>query len=150
MTTPDAPARNARADLVEKAQWPRLISAIAPASTPRPSGLVAAFGSRPVAQSRESTGRPFVPVSEATSTRDRSDVPQPDGTLPVAWNGICCRLAGAPGSRTLSAGAKTWVFEVAATVIASGAVPGEPAVPKPKSSRSFPAEITGTTPALAT
>ena len=38
----------------------------------------------------------------------------------------------------------------AATVIASGAVPGEPAVPKPKSSRSFPAEITGTTPAAAT
>ena len=46
-------------------------------------------------------------------------VPQPDGTLPVAWNGICWRLAGAPGSRTLNAGAKTWLFEVAATVIAS-------------------------------
>ena len=42
------------------------------------------------------------------------------------------------------------VFETAATEIASGAVPGEPAVPMPKSSRSFPAEITGTTPAAAT
>ena len=49
-----------------------------------------------------------------------------------------------------SAGAKTCEFETAATVIASGAVPGEPAVPKPKSSRSFPAEMTGTTPAAAT
>ena len=49
-----------------------------------------------------------------------------------------------------SAGAKTCEFETAATVIASGAVPGEPAVPNPKSSRSFPAEMTGTTPAAAT
>jgi hypothetical protein len=50
---------------------------------------------------------------------------------------------------TESAGVKRWVFVVAATVIASGAVPGEPTVPRPKSSRSFPAEITGTTPAAA-
>jgi hypothetical protein len=42
------------------------------------------------------------------------------------------------------------VFVVAATVIASGEVPGEPTVPRPKSSRSLPAEITGMTPALAT
>jgi hypothetical protein len=42
------------------------------------------------------------------------------------------------------------VFEDAATVIAAGAVPGEPTVPRPKSSRSFPAAITGTTPAAAT
>ena len=45
---------------------------------------------------------------------------------------------------------KTWLLAVAATLIASGAVEGEPTVPKPKSSRSFPAEITGTTPALTT
>ena len=51
---------------------------------------------------------------------------------------------------TLSAGAKTWRFDTAATPIASGAVPGEPALPSPKSSRSFPAAITGTTPAAAT
>jgi hypothetical protein len=31
--------------------------------------------------------------------------------------------------------------------MASGTEPGEPAVPRPKSSRSFPAAITGTTPA---
>ena len=41
------------------------------------------------------------------------------------------------------------MFETAATEIASGAVPGEPAEPSPKSSRSFPAAITGTTPAAA-
>jgi hypothetical protein len=42
------------------------------------------------------------------------------------------------------------VFETAATEIASGAVPGAPAVPIPNSSRSLPAEITGMTPAAAT
>ena len=47
-------------------------------------------------------------------------------------------------------GAKTCVLPTAATEMASGAVPGEPAVPKPNSSRSFPAEMTGTTPAAAT
>ena len=41
-------------------------------------------------------------------------------------------------------------FAVAPTLIASGAVAGEPAVPRPKKSRSFPAEITGTTPARTT
>ena len=57
---------------------------------------------------------------------------------------------GAPGVTTSSAGAKTWSLETAATEIASGAVPGEPTEPWPKSSRSLPAEITGTTPAAAT
>jgi hypothetical protein len=42
------------------------------------------------------------------------------------------------------------VFDVAATVTASGAVPGEPTVPRPNWSRSLPAEMTGTTPASAT
>ena len=36
------------------------------------------------------------------------------------------------------------------TAIASGAVAGEPAVPRPKKSRSFPAETIGTTPARTT
>ena len=35
-------------------------------------------------------------------------------------------------------------------MIASGATPGEPTVPAPKSSRSLPAAITGTTPAATT
>ena len=43
-----------------------------------------------------------------------------------------------------------WLFVTAATEIASGAVPGDPTEPSPKSSRSFPAAITGTTPAAAT
>ena len=59
-------------------------------------------------------------------------------------------MEGAPGAVTSSAGAKTWVLETAATEIASGAVPGEPVEPVPKSSRSLPAAITGTTPAAAT
>ena len=39
---------------------------------------------------------------------------------------------------------------MAATEIASSATLGDPTVPNPKSSRSFPADITGTTPARAT
>ncbi len=35
-------------------------------------------------------------------------------------------------------------------MIASGAVPGEPMLPSPYSSRELPAEITGTTPAAET
>src|SRR5581483_10757198 len=55
-----------------------------------------------------------------------------------------------PRARALDrdgAEANTCEFETAATVIASGVLPGEPAVPSPKSSRSLPAAITGTTPA---
>ena len=37
----------------------------------------------------------------------------------------------------------------AATLIASGVVPGEPMVPRPPSVKSFPAATTGTTPASA-
>ena len=65
-------------------------------------------------------------------------------------NGMPLRMSGAPGAVTSSAGEKTCVFDTAATEIASGAVPGEPAEPVPKSSRSLPAAITGTTPATAT
>jgi hypothetical protein len=63
-------------------------------------------------------------------------------------------LAGTKGirgpPRTSTRPPKTWRFEVAATEIASGAVPGDPAEPRPNSSRSFPAEMTETTPAAAT
>ena len=38
-------------------------------------------------------------------------------------------------------------FVTAATLSASGAVLGEPTVPRPNESRSLPAEITGSTPA---
>src|SRR5687768_16558335 len=65
-------------------------------------------------------------------------------------NGIRASSGGALGAETESAEANTWLFETAATEIPSGAVPGEPAVPKPNSSRSFPAEMTGTSPAAAT
>ena len=60
------------------------------------------------------------------------------------------RRRARPHDWTESTGANTCVFDTAATVIASGAVPGEPTVPMPNSSRSLPAEITGTTPAAAT
>src|SRR5581483_12316204 len=52
--------------------------------------------------------------------------------------------------RTLSAGAKFSPVDVAATEIASGAAAGEPTVPSPNWSRSFPAATTGTTPASET
>ena len=58
--------------------------------------------------------------------------------------------AGAPELVTVSSGPKTWRLEDAATEIADGALLGDPTEPSPKSSRSFPAEITGTTPAAAT
>src|SRR2546430_17721693 len=60
---------------------------------------------------------------------------------------IC--VSGALGVVTESAGAKMGLFVTAATVIAAGAVPGDATLPRPKSSRSFPAAITGTTPAAA-
>ena len=70
--------------------------------------------------------------------------------LSAFWFGSYGICVGAPGSVPESVGANTSSFETAATVIASGAVPGEPTVPRPKSSRSLPAAITGTTPAAAT
>ena len=53
------------------------------------------------------------------------------------------------GETTEIDGPKTCAFAVAPTLIASGAVAGDHAVPSPKKSRSLPAEITGTTPARA-
>src|SRR5512135_1678419 len=46
-------------------------------------------------------------------------------------------------------GAMASLFVTAAAVIAPDALPGEETEPLPKSSNSFPAAITGTTPALA-
>src|SRR2546429_9926772 len=68
----------------------------------------------------------------------------------MSWKGTFFKVAGASPVVTATEGPKTWLFETAATEIASGAVPGEPTEPRPQSSRSFPAAITGTTPALAT
>ena len=62
-------------------------------------------------------------------------------------NGIC---PIPPGDTTEIDGPNTCALAVAPTLIASGAVAGEPAVPSPKKSRSFPAEMTGTTPARTT
>jgi hypothetical protein len=105
-TRPDAPASSARTAFEKNVQCPRLIRAMAPASEPRGSGLRPALGSRPIPQSRESTGRAFVPVIEPMSTSVRSEVPQPSGVAsPVALNAICRTSAGAAASRTLSAGA---------------------------------------------
>ena len=55
-----------------------------------------------------------------------------------------------PAETTWSDAPKTCAFATAPTLMASGAVAGEPAVPSPKKSRSFPAEMIGTTPARAT
>ncbi len=145
ITIPTAPASWARKALVMIAQRPRETSAIAPASEPRGSVLVGAFGSVPAAQSCRSTGLPSRPTMVPTSTSVRSLAPQAAGGSTPA--------AGTKGNRrppTVRAGPKTWVFDNAATEIESGATPGAPAEPRPNSSRSLPAEITGTTPAAAT
>ena len=63
----------------------------------------------------------------------------------VGLNGI---RPSPPATVTTMDSPKTCAFATAPTLIASGAVAGEPAVPSPKKSRSFPAEITGTTPGL--
>ena len=65
----------------------------------------------------------------------------------MGTNGIRPRPAG---ETTENDASKTWELVVAPTAIASGAVAGEPAVPRPKKSRSFPAETIGTTPARTT
>ena len=93
-----------------------------------------------------------MPVIFSTSTSSRAlNANAPGKRVPPALAiGTRLRSAGAPADWTESTGANTCVFDTAATVIASGALPGEPTVPRPNSSRSLPAEITGTTPAAAT
>ncbi len=149
---PIAPAFFACSAFVIKGHRPRETSAILPASEcagSLPRGE-ARFAAGP--QRCGSTGCPLVPVIVSTSTTVFAVVLHAAGLgEPMAhWNGMPWRTAGAVGAVAFSAGAKTCVFEVAATVIAAGAVPGEPTEPSPYWSRSFPAAITGTTPASAT
>ena len=151
-TRPIAPATCARAAFETNVHVPREASAIDPRSDPGGSVPGPPFGLSGGPQSLRSTGAPFVPTIVPTSTSAWSTIAQPCGVSlpPAGWNGSRRTLAGAPAATTRNAGEKTCVFEVAATEIPSGAVPGEPAVPRPNSSRSFPAEMTETTPAAAT
>ena len=92
---------------------------------------------------------PFT-VSRPTSTSVCGVVAHAPGTpsaLGVTGKGFRPWIEG---ETTVSAWPNQWRLVTAATVIASGADPGEPALPRPKSSRSLPAAITGTTPAAAT
>ena len=93
-----------------------------------------------------------MPTIAPTSTSVWSLVSQPEKTLREAAirKGRLCSDSGARESWTDTEGAKTCTFEAAATEIASGAVPGEPTLPSPNSSRELPAAITGTTPASTT
>ena len=152
-TSATAPARAARSAFETNVQCPRETSAMSPLSDPGCSGERASlFVSLSGPQSLRSTGLPSTPVRAPTSTSlCPLEANEPGKRVPPdPAVGICCRLCGAPGVRTARIGVKTCVFETAATVIASGAVPGEPTEPRPKSSRSFPAEMTDTTPAAAT
>jgi hypothetical protein len=69
------------------------------------------------------------------------------GIVSAGTYGIRSRPAG---EVTEIDGPNTCAFAVAPTAIASGAVAGDPVVPRPKKSRSFPAEMTATTPARTT
>ena len=131
ITIPIAPASFARRAFEANVHSPRETSASVPASAPGRSGPGPPFGFAAPPQSRRPTGAPSPPTSEPTSTRAWSAEPHSPGALPPAapTKGIPRRLAGAPV--TSSAGAKTRSFETAATAIASGAVPGEPAEPAP-------------------
>ena len=67
-------------------------------------------------------------------------------------SGFICRDTGVgplEEKLAISSGGPVSLSVDAATVIASGALPGEPTVPRPPSSNSLPAAMTGTTPAAA-
>src|SRR3954447_21623548 len=144
--SPDAPAFCARCAFEMNVQVPRSASRIFPPAEPFGSVPRVPLGSVAEPQRCDSTGLPSVPTIERTSTIVWSSVDHAPGSFapPALCSGTAPRLGGP--FTTESAGAKTWLFDVAATEIASGAVPGEPVVPSPKSSRSLPAAITGTTP----
>ena len=101
-------------------------------------------------------GPPGAALAElAVDARDRPDVDEP------LVRGDPCRRDGVGGHegharkpararRPAATLPNTCAFATAPTLIASGAVAGDPAVPRPKKSRSLPAEITGTTPARTT
>src|SRR3954471_6038106 len=65
----------------------------------------------------------------------------------AATSGFICNETGVGPADEKAA--MTLREETAATVIASGALPGDETEPKPKSLKSLPAAITGTTPAAA-
>ena len=146
---PFAPPIAARAAFEAKVQMPRETSATLPASESLTIVPRLPFGSVAEPHRCVSTGLPSLPSTLETSTSGWSALDQAVGSLapPAPWIGTAPSDGGPPV--TVSAGAKTCEFDVAATEIASGAVPGEPALPRPKSSRSLPAAITGTTPASA-
>ena len=132
-TIPTPPASFTRALLSAKVQVPRETSAIAPFSEPARSGVgpPSRFPGGP--QRSRGTGWPFVPTSVPTSTSCWSEFAQAAGVFgpAVRTNGIRVSGSGVPGAVTDRAGAKTCEFESAATEIASGALPGEPAEPTP-------------------
>ncbi len=151
-TIPAPPAATTRRTFESKVQLPRETRATRPCSEPRGSVVKrGSFGSVPGgAQRCRSTGWLFVPVIVPTSMIVLPGDCQSEATSRLYAKGTCFRPAGAAGSVTASSLPKTCTFEVAATEIAEGALLGEPTEPRPNSSRSFPAEITGTTPAAAT
>jgi hypothetical protein len=83
-TIPTAPAARARAALEANVQAPRETSATAPVSVPRRSGFWPAFGSRPIPQSRRSTGVPEALTIDPTSTRVAPTVLHPAGRGRIA------------------------------------------------------------------
>ena len=87
---------------------------------------------------------------------DRPDIDEPlvrsrsttAGSCPSGRTGIRGRPLGETTEQRRSR--RRARSATAPTLIASGAVAGDPAVPRPKKSRSFPAEMIGTTPARTT
>ncbi len=134
MTMPTAPASRARLSFAWYWQPPRLTSAIDPSAT-LPGASPRTEADSPRRSTPTSTSRWFASIhpcgmSSVGHERDPAE--------------------GPPGDTTENDASKTCEFVVAPTAIASGAVAGEPAVPRPKKSLSFPAETTGTTPARTT
>ena len=89
----------------------------------------------------------------AAGAADRPDVDEslvgrdPRRRDPRRWGTKPTRPNVTDGETTVNELPNTCPFATAPTLIASGEVAGDPAVPRPKKSRSLPAEITGTTPA---
>ena len=112
-------------------QRPRSTSAIAPASEPAgsvPTGRRAFRAARRGGARRASRRCPRSRRRRRASGRR---CPTRSAAARCSRPGTGCHrgTSGAPAAVTSSAGAKTCVFDTAATEIASGAVPGEPAEP---------------------
>ena len=134
MTTAIAPARAARIAFETKVQCPRKTSRTSPPREPAASGVFASLlGSSSGPQSRRSTGVPpvVVNVPMSTSVRVRPANELGKSSPPALATGMFTTSGGASAARTDIVGVNTCVFETAATVIASGAVPGDPIVPSP-------------------